>query len=99
MVRAVWFSGLVVLLAGCVANDRADFDGASRSRAPMLGAADSLDNADYGCQIVARQAARVASSPSFVERCDAENRCSWVWRMTADATDTALQNGFDPAVL
>lgn len=96
--RAFWLA--LFVFTGCVPVDESvDGRPATRSVAPALGAADSLDSADFDCQIVARQASRQAQAPAFVERCDAEGRCTWLWRVTADANGSALEDGFEPALL
>jgi len=89
----------VLSLTACVDSTEVDEGNATRSIAPRLGAADSMDSADYSCQIVLRQATRRMDGGRFVERCGADGRCSWSWRATADVPLYALENGSTAHVL
>lgn len=88
---------LLMLLVGC--GEAVDSSSNARvADAPMLGAADGMDGADYGCQVVARQIRRTVEPPGFVTRC-VDGTCSWAWRATVDVSDGALAEGASPGVL
>ncbi len=90
---------LALFSAACGDSETVGEGNTTRSVAPRLGSADSMDSADYSCQIILRQATRRMDGGRYIERCAADGRCYWTWRATADVPSHVVENGSTAHVL